>query len=121
MSRLVLFEDDRAGWFEPVALTRTVARLRLGAWTHRERWERLCPGRRVALICRGPVVDVERERRDWTSVNEESGDDTLFVAAALGWSAITYSSRPSAGVRDARWSRTRSRSFRPNGSPSDLT
>lgn len=84
MSRLVLFEDDRAGFFEPVALTRSVARLRLGAWTHRERWERLFPESSMGLICREAVSEVERESGQWKTVGAADEADTLFVAAALG-------------------------------------
>ncbi len=81
---LALFEDDQAGWFEPLALTRSVAQLRLGAWTHRERWERRFPDRSLALVCRAAVADAEREGGDWEAVNQLPAADVLFVAAALG-------------------------------------
>jgi UDP-N-acetylglucosamine diphosphorylase/glucosamine-1-phosphate N-acetyltransferase len=82
---LVLFEDDRAARFEPVALTRSVAGLRSGLWTHRERWARLLPDRTLAVVCRGVLADCERASGDWASVNPERREgDVLFVAAALG-------------------------------------
>lgn len=81
---LVLFEDDRAGLFEPVALTRSVARLRVGLWTHQERWSRLFPERGAGVVVRGALVDLERALGDWAHVNDVPAMDTLFVAAALG-------------------------------------
>ena len=59
MNPLVLFEDDHAARFEPVALTRSVASLRCGLWTHRERWSRAFPDRSPQLVCRGYLADVE--------------------------------------------------------------
>ncbi|MGH2570129.1 MAG: putative sugar nucleotidyl transferase [bacterium] len=85
MRTLVLFEDDRAARFEPVALTRSVAGLRSGLWTHRERWARLLPDRTLAVVCRGVLADCEKASGDWASVNPERPEgDVLFVAAALG-------------------------------------
>ncbi len=81
---LILFEDDRAGWFEPVALTRSVARLRVGVWTHHERWARLFPERDAGVVVRGALAEVEREAGGWEAVNDVPAADTLFVAAALG-------------------------------------
>lgn len=79
---LILFEDERAARFEPVALTRSVARLRLGAWTFRERWERRFVDRELGLITRHALAAAEREPGDWRSVNEPLGGDALFVAAS---------------------------------------
>jgi len=85
LKTLVLFEDDRAGWFEPVALTRSVASLRCGLWTHRERWGRLFPDRALHVGCRAYLAASEAASGDWAGVNEERpGEDVLFVAAALG-------------------------------------
>jgi UDP-N-acetylglucosamine diphosphorylase/glucosamine-1-phosphate N-acetyltransferase len=81
---LVLFEDSLAGRFEPLALTRSVAGLRLGAWTHRERWTLRFPERSARLACREAVAAVEAETGEWNGVNEFRPEDTLFVAAALG-------------------------------------
>lgn len=81
---LVLFEDERAGRFEPVALTRSVASLRLGAWTHRERWERLFPDRKMALVCRVALEPAARASGRWHAAGEIPPSDILFVAAALG-------------------------------------
>jgi UDP-N-acetylglucosamine diphosphorylase/glucosamine-1-phosphate N-acetyltransferase len=81
---LVLFEDDSAGLFEPVALTRAVAQLRCGAWTHRERWTRVFPGRTPGAICRGYLAAYERAHGGWEFVNDVPDGDALFVAAAAG-------------------------------------
>lgn len=81
---LVLFEDEWAPRFEPIVFTRSVAGLRLGAWTHRERWERLFPDRKVVLVCRGALAASEREVEPWNAVNDVPAGDALFVAAALG-------------------------------------
>jgi UDP-N-acetylglucosamine diphosphorylase/glucosamine-1-phosphate N-acetyltransferase len=82
---LVLFEDEFAEKFEPIALTRSVARIRSGLWTHRERWLRAYPERSLHLVCRGYLTTWETERRGWASVNEAlRAQDVLFVAAALG-------------------------------------
>ena len=81
---LALFEDEQSGWFEPITLTRSVAQLRLGAWTHRERWERRFPERAAALVCRGVLAELEREAGDWDAVCTLPPGDVLFVAAALG-------------------------------------
>jgi UDP-N-acetylglucosamine diphosphorylase/glucosamine-1-phosphate N-acetyltransferase len=81
---LVLFEDALAARFEPVALTRSVAGLRHGAWTHRERQERLFPDRAIALVARGAVEGVERAAGEWAAVGEIPPADAIFVAAALG-------------------------------------
>jgi UDP-N-acetylglucosamine diphosphorylase/glucosamine-1-phosphate N-acetyltransferase len=84
MKALVLFEDDRAARFEPVALTRSVASLRCGMWTHGERWHHLVPERSPHLLCRDYLEASETASGDWTEVNSERpGDDALFVAAAL--------------------------------------
>ncbi|MGQ0720308.1 MAG: putative sugar nucleotidyl transferase [Candidatus Eiseniibacteriota bacterium] len=85
MPALILFEDERAADFEPVALTRSVARLRLGLWTHRERWHRMFPARGApGVICREYLERSERAAGVWTWVNEAPDDDVLFVAAAVG-------------------------------------
>jgi UDP-N-acetylglucosamine diphosphorylase/glucosamine-1-phosphate N-acetyltransferase len=83
---LILFEDDRAGGFEPIGLTRSVARLRSGLFTHRERWAAAFPDREPALLTRGYLGAVESASGDWSAVNEAPSDDedALFVAAALG-------------------------------------
>lgn len=81
---LVLFEDDAAGFFEPVAWTRSVARLRVGLWTHRERWARLFSERRTATVVRGYLAEAERACGKWGLVNEAPESDALFVAAAAG-------------------------------------
>jgi UDP-N-acetylglucosamine diphosphorylase/glucosamine-1-phosphate N-acetyltransferase len=89
MPTLILFEDEGAGRFEPVALTRSVARLRLGLWTHRERWQRMFSGRTTAVVCRGYLAGTERACGEWIAVNEPPSDeDVLFVAAALGRPAL---------------------------------
>ena len=82
-SFLVLFEDERAADFEPLALTRSVASLRLGAWTHRERWARLLPDRAPCLLVRDYLADAEAAG-GWHAVNRVPDGDVLFVAAALG-------------------------------------
>jgi UDP-N-acetylglucosamine diphosphorylase/glucosamine-1-phosphate N-acetyltransferase len=83
-STLILFEDAAAGHFEPLALTRSVARLRLGRWTHRERWRRRCPDRSLGLLVRGYLSELEAADGGWAFVNEAPPEgDTLFVAAAL--------------------------------------
>ncbi|MFN8178249.1 MAG: putative sugar nucleotidyl transferase [bacterium] len=81
---LALFEDAFAPRFAPVALTRSVAGLRLGAWTHRERWEHLFPERSMLLVCRESVAARERALEPWEAVNDVPPADVLFVAAALG-------------------------------------
>jgi UDP-N-acetylglucosamine diphosphorylase/glucosamine-1-phosphate N-acetyltransferase len=81
---LALFEDELAGTFEPLALTRSVASLRHGAWTHRERWERLFPDREPLLLCRGAVEAAELARGGWHAVGDLRSADVLFVAAAAG-------------------------------------
>lgn len=90
-SVLLLFEDDFAALFEPVALCRSVAQLRVGAWTHRERWERVFPDHAVHLLCRGHLADVERQTGDFEEVITGGAPfvagelpDTRFVAASLG-------------------------------------
>jgi UDP-N-acetylglucosamine diphosphorylase/glucosamine-1-phosphate N-acetyltransferase len=89
MPALILFEDERAADFEPVALTRSVARLRLGVWTHRERWQRLFTARGApGVICREHLERSERAAGVWTWVNEAPEDDVLFVAAAIGRPAL---------------------------------
>jgi UDP-N-acetylglucosamine diphosphorylase/glucosamine-1-phosphate N-acetyltransferase len=90
--RLLLFEDESARDFEPLTLLRSVARLRFGAWTHRERWEHLFPDRALGLVCRSDLCDSEREDGHWSFVcgprsPAESADleeDNLFIAAAFG-------------------------------------
>lgn len=103
---LLLFEDEHASSFEPLALLRSVARLRLGAWTHAERWERLAPARELALVCREALADVERETGTWREVTgggatsaprasngSDGTPDTLFVAARLGRPDASASAR----------------------------
>jgi UDP-N-acetylglucosamine diphosphorylase/glucosamine-1-phosphate N-acetyltransferase len=91
---IVLFEDDGAALFEPVALTRSVAQLRAGAWTHWERWARLFDDRDALLLCRGALAGVEEAADVWKGVNAppRSGD-VLFVAASIG--------RPEPGLLEA--------------------
>jgi UDP-N-acetylglucosamine diphosphorylase/glucosamine-1-phosphate N-acetyltransferase len=85
MSRvLALFEDGSAGCFEPVAWTRSTASLRAGAWTHRERWERLFVDRSTMLVARAAVRGAERESSAWDAVGGVPAGDVLFVAAGLG-------------------------------------
>jgi UDP-N-acetylglucosamine diphosphorylase/glucosamine-1-phosphate N-acetyltransferase len=82
---LVLFEDEFAANFEPIALTRSVARLRCGLWTHQQRWHRAHIERSIHLLCRAYLTDSEVEQGGWESVNQAvPADDVLFVAAALG-------------------------------------
>ncbi len=82
---LILFEDEGAGRFEPVALTRSVASLRSGVWTHRERWEHLLPGRPLGLVARGYLADIEGASGGWAFVNDPPpAADSTFVSAALG-------------------------------------
>ncbi|MBZ0269831.1 hypothetical protein K8I85_16900, partial [bacterium] len=98
---LILFEDAAAGRFEPVALTRAVARLRAGVWTHRERWTRLFPERRAGTVVRGHVRDVERACGEWDHVNEAPAGDALFVAAAAGRQAAHVDTIRSLGEGEA--------------------
>ncbi|HET9887065.1 MAG TPA: putative sugar nucleotidyl transferase [bacterium] len=89
--RLLLFEDESARDFEPLTLLRSVAQLRFGAWTHRERWEHLIPDREMGLICRSDLCESELESGHWSFVcsprrpsESDHEEDTLFVAAAFG-------------------------------------
>ena len=66
--RLLLFEDESARDFEPLTLLRSVAELRLGAWTHRERWAHLFPDREIALLCRSDLCASERDTGHWSFV-----------------------------------------------------
>jgi UDP-N-acetylglucosamine diphosphorylase/glucosamine-1-phosphate N-acetyltransferase len=84
MGALILFEDESAGRFEPVALTRSVARLRLGLGTHRERWGRIFPDRPASVVVRDYLVRVEEAAGGWAGVNEVPEGDALFVSAAAG-------------------------------------
>lgn len=84
MAGLILFEDEGAGRFEPVALTRSVARLRLGLWTHRERWARIFSDRSAIALVRDCLARVEEGSGGWAAVNGAPDDDLLFVAAAAG-------------------------------------
>jgi UDP-N-acetylglucosamine diphosphorylase/glucosamine-1-phosphate N-acetyltransferase len=90
--RLLLFEDESAHEFEPLTLLRSVAQLRFGAWTHRERWEHLFPDRELGLLCRSDLCESEWETGHWSFVcgprnpaeEAQLKEDTLFVAAAFG-------------------------------------
>ncbi|HMB70220.1 MAG TPA: putative sugar nucleotidyl transferase, partial [bacterium] len=93
MGALILFEDESAGRFEPVALTRSVARLRLGMCTHRERWRRIFPERPASVLVREYLARVEEAAGGWAGVNAVPDDDVLFVSAAAA--------RPSADTEAA--------------------
>lgn len=88
MPALILFEDEHAGRMEPVALTRAAARLRFGLWTHRERWQRMFPDRKVGVICREYLTDVEKACGRWATVDAAGDPDTLFVSAALADASV---------------------------------
>ncbi|MEZ5064640.1 MAG: putative sugar nucleotidyl transferase [bacterium] len=82
---LILFEDERAARFDPLIWTRSVGRLRLGAWTQDQRFGHLFPERQTRLLVRPAVADVERGSGADVVAPEDAGEhDTLFVAAALG-------------------------------------
>jgi UDP-N-acetylglucosamine diphosphorylase/glucosamine-1-phosphate N-acetyltransferase len=84
---LILCEDEQAFRFEPLALTRSTASLRFGAFTVRERFEKLFPERSLALLCRGFLAETETAANRWSGGAAPAGD-ALFVAAGL-----TYPSR----------------------------
>lgn len=118
MSGLILFEDEGAGRFEPVALTRSVARLRLGLFTHRERWQRVFPDRPAFLRVRGMLARVEEGTGAWAGVNRVPEGDALFVAAAAGRpSAETEAAIRGLGVGEAVLSRGRLLAARAGGDP----
>ncbi len=79
---LVLCEDEQAFRFEPLTLTRSVASLRFGAFTVRERWERFFPERSLGLLCRGFLAETETAANHWGG-DAAPADDSLFLASAL--------------------------------------
>jgi UDP-N-acetylglucosamine diphosphorylase / glucose-1-phosphate thymidylyltransferase / UDP-N-acetylgalactosamine diphosphorylase / glucosamine-1-phosphate N-acetyltransferase / galactosamine-1-phosphate N-acetyltransferase len=71
--RIVLFDDRRARDWQPFALTRPIGELRLGAWTFRERAERVLGGR-----CAGHITSTH------LAGFEEPGAAPVLDAASAG-------------------------------------
>ncbi|MDP6802007.1 MAG: putative sugar nucleotidyl transferase [Gemmatimonadota bacterium] len=80
--RLILFEDERGAAFEPVALTRSVASLRSGALTARERAASRVPGLEAGLLCRGALAATESASGVWGCVNGNGAGAAFFLSAA---------------------------------------
>ncbi len=71
MSHLILFEDERAARFLPLAWTRPVFDLRCGIWTLREAMEQAYGCAASALFVRGFLAEVTRERTGLPVNSEE--------------------------------------------------
>jgi UDP-N-acetylglucosamine diphosphorylase / glucose-1-phosphate thymidylyltransferase / UDP-N-acetylgalactosamine diphosphorylase / glucosamine-1-phosphate N-acetyltransferase / galactosamine-1-phosphate N-acetyltransferase len=75
---IVLFEDRRARGFEPIALTRHVSHLLVGAHALRSRVERAFPGEAITLHGRAPIVRYHGAKGESVS---PPGGGALFVNA----------------------------------------
>lgn len=80
---LVLVDDGQARTWEPFALTRPVGELRFGAWTLRERAERV-----FGIVCRGHLTSphLATFREPWASPVLDAGEPSP-ASPVLLWSS----------------------------------
>jgi UDP-N-acetylglucosamine diphosphorylase/glucosamine-1-phosphate N-acetyltransferase len=77
--QIVIFEDEKYIYFEPLIYCRPVYELVCGASTLREKIERAYPNLKVALHCRKNLEELLKSQNPLNEINNFSDNEVLFI------------------------------------------
>ena len=82
---IYIYEDQHAMDLDPLASTRAVFDIRIGAATFYDRIETMLPDATISLFVRNELVAVTAERHPNCAVNPESVTDGLWLLGNVIW------------------------------------